>query len=174
MRKVGIIGAVVLALAVAATVYYLFFFGVRHGVSFIAALQSGEIAPQDITRVEVLRFNPSGGWPFQESEYAKLDRVAVGKVSELDSLLSVLTTDSRLGRQHRNHPGTLHWGILRIELQNGDHFYLYYQVERDQTGDFVSIDANSANNTNPNGATHYENSPFVTVLRRNDPWFPKQ
>ena len=65
MRKVGIIGVVVVALTAAATARFLLFFGVRHGPPFIAALQSGEIAPQDITRVEVLRFNPSGGWPFQ-------------------------------------------------------------------------------------------------------------
>ena len=102
-----------------------------------------------------------------------MDRVAVGEESEVDSLLSVLSTDSHLGRQHRNHPATLHWGILRIELKNGDNFYLYYQVERDKTGDSVCIDATSANKTNLNGATHYENSPFVRVLRRIDPWFPK-
>ena len=165
---------VVLALAATALVYYLFFYGVRPGPSFIDKLHSGQIVPQDVTQVQILHFNPSGGWPFREDDYSALQRVSLIDRSKIESLLAVLKTNSTIGIQPRNHPATVHWGILRAELQSGEHFYLYYQIERDETGDFASVAANSANSTNPNGAKHYESTAVVSLLRSEDPWFQKE
>jgi len=162
------------ALAVAAIGYYLFIFGVRPGPPFIKALQSGQVRQEEVTQIEVLRFTPIYGWPFRESDYSKMQRVAISDRGEIDRILSALRTNSSFGIQPRNHPGTLHWGILRIELQSGQHCYLYYQVERDQTGDFVSVDANSIGSSNPNGGKYYESAALVSLLRRDDPWFTEQ
>lgn len=171
----GLVGIVaILVLGAAAVIYYVSFFGVRRGPSFIARLQSGQTVSQDIVRMEILRFNPSSGWPFNERDYDKLERVAVTERSTVENILAVLKTDSTIGIQQRNHPGTLHYGIFRIELRGGEHFYLYYSVHRDKTGDYVSVAANSAGSTNPNGAEAYESTGIVSLLQREDPWFRKQ
>ena len=171
-RKVGIVA--VLVLAAAAVIYYVLFDGVRRGPSFIARLQSSQTVSQDIVRMEILRFNPSSGWPFNERDYDKLERVAVSERSTVEGILAVLKSNSTRGIQHRNHPATLHYGILRVELRSGEHFYLFYTVHRDKTGDYVSVAANSAGSTNPNGAEAYESTEFVSLLQSEDPWYRKQ
>jgi hypothetical protein len=123
--------------------------------------------------VEILRY-PGGGWPFHEREYRELKRSEMTNRSSIERLVATLRSDSIPGMKPRNHPVTLHFGILQLESRSGEHFYIYYAVERDKGGEYVSINANSAGSTNPNGAKHYESTELVGLLRREDPWFPRR
>jgi hypothetical protein len=150
-----------------------FFYGIRPGPSFIEELQSGHIKQTDVVQFEILHFNASWGWPFRESDYSKLDRIDFTNRNDIKELLSILNTNSTPGITPRNHPGTISWGIFRIDLRADAHFYLYYQAQKDwELGYyFASINANSANSTNPNGAKPYESIAIADFLRRKDPWF---
>jgi hypothetical protein len=167
-RKVGV---AVLLLVAGGIFCDTSFYGIRPGPSFIARLQSGDVTSQDVERVEILRFDPRGGWPFRESDYEKLERLAITERRKVEALLAVLKTDSTFGIQQRDHPRSLHYGILRVKSRGGEHFYFYYEIGRDATGDFAVINANSAYGTNPNGAQRYVGTRIVDLLRRDDPWF---
>ncbi len=166
----GVVIAAVFVLIVAAAAYFTLFYGIRPGPSFINELQSGHIKKTEVTRFEILHFDRALDWPFRESDYSKMGRIVFTNRNDIEELLSILTTNSTSGTTQRNHPGTISWGIFRIELRTGTHFYLYYQAQKDwASGYFVSINANSANSTNPNGAKSYESTAIVDFLRRNDP-----
>ncbi len=150
--------------------YSLFFSGVNPGPSVIDELRSGMIAEADIKSIEILKFDPGAGWPFSESEYSRKVRKQIGPAAT-KQLIGILTTSSTNGHKHRNHPATFYYGILRIDVAQGCHFYIFYHLGYYNNQYYVYVDANSKNSTNPNGADEYENIPLADYLKENDPWY---
>jgi hypothetical protein len=160
----------VAACIVSAVIYSVFFFGIQPGPSFIQELRTDHTALSKIRAVQILK-SPLTTSPFTKHEYAALPKVTVTNQTAIADLLQVLETQSSAGRTPRNHPGTVYGGIFAIDYLDGRLFYVYYVLECDQNGYFVVVNANSANSTNPNGATAYENTALVRWLQKNDPWF---
>ncbi|PHS10668.1 MAG: hypothetical protein COA78_10930 [Blastopirellula sp.] len=150
--------------------YSLFFAGVNPGPSVIDELRAGTITEADIKSIEILKFDPGAGWPFSESEYSRKSRKRIGPAAT-KQLIGILTTSSTNGHKHRNHPTTFYYGILRIDVVQGGHFYIFYRLGYYDNQYYVYLDANSKNSTNPNGAHKYENIPLADFLKRNDPWY---
>jgi hypothetical protein len=157
------IGVLLVLAGIIFGIYLLFFAGVNHGPSFIEKLRAGTIAESDIRSAEILKLDAGGGWPFSEDDYSRKTRQLIASPKTTGELISILRDSSTNGHQHRNHPSTLYYGILRIELIQGGHYYdgKYYAY----------INANSKGSTNPNGGAKYENVPLADFLKRNDPWY---
>lgn len=153
-------------------VYVTFIRGAHSGPDFVAALQDDLISPEEITSVDMLRQSP-GTWPFSESEYEQLEAERLSKQTATD-ILQAIRGSSVPGHSHRNHPATIHSGILRFDTASGDRYYVYYQVGLYEGRHFTWLKANTANSTNPNGATAYENVPLADLLSRHDPWHPQR
>jgi hypothetical protein len=144
--------------------------GVNSGPDLVEALQNGLISTEEITAVRVLRQSP-GTWPFSESDYSRLQTVRLPKQPTAE-VLQAIREFSVLGYTHRNHPATIHSGMLRFDTAPGDHYYVYYQIGSYEGRQFTWLKANTANSTNPNGATAYENIPSADLLSQHDPWHP--
>ena len=145
---------------------------VNAGRSVVDKLRSGKLSSSAVSRIEILRLKPSG-WSFRERDYDGLERVRVTDPGDAEKLMSLLKEDSAPGIHH-NHPTLLHSGLLRIEVHGSEDYYIFYQVYREQDDEYATIDANAANNPDPNSAQHFENIRIATFLRDHDPWYPKQ
>ncbi len=165
--------ALILIVAVVIFGYYEFVFGANRGPSFIDKLQSGALVITNINSVEILHFDAGNGWPFREQDYKRMDRAAVSDPKDVEVLMKTLGAGSDPRIKSRNHPETLRYGIVRIEMRTGEHYYVIFTIEQDQNGEFADLGANSADSTNPNNAKHYENTEIVPLLKRVDPWFGK-
>ena len=164
--------ALLLILAVVVGGIYLWLFaGVNPGASFIEELRNGAITESDIESIKILKFDSGGGWPFSEKAYDRKARQLVSSPETVKELITILKDSSTDGRQHRNHPGSWYDGILRVELVEDDHYYVFYHLGHYQGQYYVYVNANSKNSTNPNGAEQYENIPLADFLRRHDPWY---
>jgi len=150
--------------------FVTFIRGAHPGRDFVTALQEDLISPEEISAVHVLRQSP-GTWPFTESEYEQLEAERFPKQTTTD-ILQALRGSSVPGHVHRNHPATIHKGILRFDTASGKRYYVYYQVGLYEGRYFTWLEANTANSTNPNGATAYENAPLADLLSEHDPWHP--
>ena len=78
------------------------------------------------------------------------------------------TTD---GRKPRDHPGTFYYGILRIDLNGGDVYFVFYHLNRYEGTYYVSMLAGAVNNRDPNAVKPYENVPLSEFLEKHDPWY---
>jgi hypothetical protein len=150
-------------------IHSLFFAGLNSGPTLIDELRAGRVSEGNIKSIEILKFDPGAGWPFSEPAYARKARKVLD-IPATKELVRVLrsTTD---GHKHRNHPATFYYGILRIDLVQGGHFYVFYHLGYYNNQYYVYVDANSKDSTNPNGAAEYENVPLADFLQRNDPWY---
>jgi hypothetical protein len=150
--------------------HWLFFAGVNPGPTLIQELRTGAITASDMKAIDILKFDAGGGWPFSEREYTRKARKRLAPESA-NGLLDILRTATTDGNKARNHPASFYYGILRIELVAGGHYYVFYELGYDRGEYFTYVDANARNSTNPNGATHYENVPLAQFLKQDDPWF---
>ncbi|MHC2065926.1 hypothetical protein ACYFX5_00500 [Bremerella sp. T1] len=150
--------------------YSLFFAGVNPGPTFVDEIRVGKFTEADIKSIEILKFDPGAGWPFTESEYSQKASKRLGPAAT-KQLIGLLRTSSTEGHKHRNHPATFYYGIFRINMVQGGHFYVFYHLGYYDKRYYVYLDANSKNSTNPNGADAYENIPLADFLKRNDPWY---
>lgn len=144
--------------------------GGGRGPSLVERVQTGELAPERVESVEVLRFG--GSRRLSEQEYGKLERSTISDKQSVERLFSILHGLTVRGTQPHNHPGTIHEGFLRVQVHGGEYFYLYFIVLLDRNGPFVVLEANSANRTNHLGVDVYESVDFVRYLQTEDPWFP--
>ncbi len=172
-RPSVLVGVVLLlALAVAGFFIYLqFFAGVNPGPTFLQELRAGTVSESDIRSVEILKFDPGAGWPFAEKDYSRKARKRITAANSTGELITILRDSSTDGHQHRNHPSSFYDGILRIELIQGGHYYVFYSLSYYDGKYYASLRANSKDSTNPNGAAKYENVPLADFLKRNDPWY---
>ena len=170
LRVAAVALGVAIIATIAWTIHFLFFAGVNPGPSFIEELRTGAITESDIKRIEILKFDPGAGWPFSERDYARKarKRIATPRANELVRILRVSTTN---GYKPRNHPATFYYGILRIDLVDGAHYYVFYSLGCDNGGYYASVKASSKDSTNSNGAKDYENVPLAEFLKQNDPWY---
>ena len=165
---VGVLG-VLLAIY---CVYTTFFAGIVGGRCFVDDLRAGGIGPPDIAKVEILEFNVREGWPLKEEDYARMPRTQITSRETIEELLRIIKDRTVQVRPRRKeHPQVEYYGIIRIELANGDSYYLYYQVAYCDGAYYTYLDANTRGSTNPNGATHFENSALAEFLREHDPWY---
>lgn len=141
--------------------------------SLIDDLSSGRVKTADIQRVSLLRFDPRNGWPFSEDDYSRLEWTQIESVDAVGRLLAILRQSSMPGREHRNHPSVLYYGILRIDLVSGGGYYAHYAVYQHDGVVHAQINANSLNGVNPNKGREYENLPLAQFLREQDPSYPK-
>jgi hypothetical protein len=146
------------------------YIGINDGPTLIEAVRSGEVDVQGISGVEILKFDPGGGWPFSETEYNRKDKKSL-EMDSIEELLRILKSDTTDGWKQRNHPVTYYYGILRISVNDGGHYYLFYDLSYCQGQHYVSLSANSCDSTNPNGATKYENILLAKFLKDGDPWY---
>jgi len=65
----------------------------------------------------------------------------------------------------------LYDGILRIDLIQEEHYYVFYRLGYYDGKYYAYVNANSKDSTNPNGAQRYENITLADFLKRNDPWY---
>jgi len=163
-------GVVVVA-TIAWGVHSLFFAGVNPGPSLIQELRTGAITESGIQAIEILKFDPGAGWPFSEREYARKARKRLATPEPANELVSILRESTTDGHKHRNHPSTFYYGILRIELVDGGHYYVIYHLGYYNGEYYAYADTNSRNSTNPNGARNYENVPLAKFLKEHDPWY---
>jgi len=178
-RSISII-LVLLSAAAAVTVsvlgyqvYLMFFGGIQPGPSLIEELRSGRVTAASMERVDVLRFDPGGGWPILESDFRGMERASITSADQIRDLIGLLRTRSSDGYQARNHPGTVHFGILKFVLKDGKPYYLFFQILLYQGNTFTAFEVGSVGSTNPNGGKHYDNGPLSDFLRLHDPWYGK-
>ncbi|HVT91082.1 MAG TPA: hypothetical protein VHD56_19675 [Tepidisphaeraceae bacterium] len=124
----------------------------------------------DISSIEILKFDPGAGWPFSEEEYDRKARKKIVAPESANELVSILRTSSP-NVQNRNHPQTPYYGILRIDLAKGGHYYVFYELGYYEGNYYTTLRANSKNETNPNEAEQFENKPLADFLKRNDSWY---
>lgn len=152
----------VCAAIVARTWHADVFEGINEGPDFISAIQSGEIAAEAITSVEVVK--PAiGHTPFSNEEYASLPRLA-----EIDSFGSIrqlvhLWKACKPGHVHQNHPASIYEAYIKVNIHD-DFYWLYCDVNQDDQGQILHLRANTRHTTNPNGASMYHLDRVTEVL----------
>ena len=159
-------------LVVAYCAYLTFFAGVCPGPSLVEELQAGSITSAEIASIEILRFDVRKGWPFSEEDYNRMARKQItsrNTIAEFVRILKQYTTD--VSSPRNKHPSTLYDGIVRVELVDGGHYYIYYQVMHCDGKYYTRIRPSSKGSTNPNAGTHMGNRPFVNFLQEHDPWY---
>jgi hypothetical protein len=162
----GVLG-VVLAIY---CVYITFFAGIAGGPCFVDELRAGAITSADIAKVEILEFNVQEGWPLKEQDYARMPRKQITSRETIEKLLRIVKDRTvQVRPRGRKHPQVDYFGILRLELVDGEYYYLYYQLAYYDGAYYTYVDANTRGSTNPNGATHFENSALAEFLREHDP-----
>lgn len=171
-KIIGLVLAVLVILFVFAGygIFRLFIGGIEPGPTLIEELRSQAIKPQDVAQVHILKFDPGAGWPFTEDDYARKARCAVSPVAVIE-LMAILERDTRDGLKSRNHPESIYYGILRVDLVNGRRFYLFYAVCYYEGAHYASLRASSAGTLNPNGSRQYENASLPGFLSVHDPWY---
>ena len=146
------------------TVYEMFIEGTTSGPDFISAIQSGNLAPDTISSIEVVE--PTVGYtPFTAKELDSLTRRA-----EIDSPATIrrllaLFSNARSGWAPRNmnHPNFTYRAYLKVNVKDG-FFWLYCDVWDDGHGATFTVESNTRNASNPNGATSYHLDSFSEVL----------
>lgn len=150
--------------------YSLLFVGANPGPTIIEELRTSKITEADIRSIKILKFDPGAGWPFSESDYSRKASKQIDPEAT-EQLIELLTVSTTNGHKHRNHPATFYYGIFRLDLIQGGHFYIFYHLGYYNNQYYVYLDANSLNSTNPNGADEYESIPLATFLKIHDPWY---
>jgi len=120
VRRAIVLSSIAIVLLSCAVVgaYWLFWRGVNAGQTLIEALWSRDVTESKISCVEILKFDPGAGWPFSEADHDRKARKRIGGEA-IKTLLGILENSTTEGRQHRDHPGTYYYGILRIGLRDG-------------------------------------------------------
>lgn len=155
------------ALFVYTAIYQTFFQGRTAGPNFVAAVCNGQVGNNDVKSVEVI-VPPQGHDAFSEREYDSLERMSViDSPPAIAELLACLGT-AKAGHVSQNHPQSIYRSYWRINLVNGEFYYLYVDVTRDATDTICFVDANNKNARNPNGATLYHVRNFRSMLRAID------
>jgi hypothetical protein len=165
LTVVCVIGVLVFAGFGSWVTYEMFIEGTTQGPDFIRAIQSGKVTPDTISSIEVVE--PEVGYTASSAkELASLERRAEIHSPVTISHLFGLMRTAQAGWEPRNmnHPGTTHETYLKINTKDG-FFWLYCSVLEDANGAFFSIQANTRNATNPNGARSYYLGNFAQVLQ---------
>ena len=138
--------------------------GTTSGPDFISAIQSGSVAPDTISSIEVVE--PVAGYtPFTAKELDSLPRrVEITSPASISRLVNLIK-GARPGRESRemNHPSPTYRAYLKVNTKDG-FFWLYCTVEQDWKGAVFDFDSNTRNATNPNGASSYYLESFSEVL----------
>ena len=144
-------------------VYQTLIEGTTGGPDFVEALRSGAVTSDSITSVEVV--DPkNGSLPFAAKEYAILARLTTINSSSAIRQFSeaIVEAQDKMGYAP-NHPVNVWSKYLRVNTS--DSFYwLYCNLEEDEHGRILSIHANTANATNPNGGHHHYLYSYTKLL----------
>src|ERR1035441_9534424 len=136
-------------------VYITFIQGTTSGPDFISTIQSGNLATNTITSIEVVE--PAvGHTPFTTNELDSLTRRAEIDSPATISRLVALLKGAQPGRESRNmnHPQYTYDAYLKVNAKDG-FFWLYCDVWQDGNGSVFTVESNTLNATNPNGASSY-------------------
>jgi hypothetical protein len=123
-------------------------------------------------KVEIIHLR-EGHWPFTKADYDRLERVQISSGDAQKALLESILGDSKPGRTHRNHPATIHRGLLRVEYSQNEWYYVYYSISYDAKESFVGLRALTGNTYDPNYCSSYESLHLQHLLAQHDPWLPK-
>jgi hypothetical protein len=145
-------------------VYSTFIQGTTPGPDFISALQSSRIAASTISSIEVVE-PTRGDMPFTAKELDSLPRRAkIDSPATINQLLGLLNgAQAGMWPRNMNHPGSVYAVWLKVNTRDG-FFWLYFNVDEDYDGSVFSIQSNTRNGTNPNGATRYHLENFSQLL----------
>jgi hypothetical protein len=125
-----------------------------------------------IESVDIFKVAPDGGRPFTKADYAALPRVKIASPAVIAEVYRMLLEHTKDGTPWKDHPAGVYYGMLRLNCVSGEHYYIYYSLRyRDEY--YILLDANSANEDNPNCAKRYHSRRLVSFLRNHDPWFAK-
>lgn len=145
-------------------VYATFVKGRTAGPDFIAAVMESSIGVDDVLSLESV-VPPGGHTPFSRLEMDSLRRRSkISAKSDLAELFVLLSRGAR-GNATQSHPVTIYSSYWLVNIRNGDFYYLYVNLLEDKTKVVCSIEANSRNGTNPNGAHQYYFDDFDSLLR---------
>ena len=162
------VGVILLLSMGAFCVHLTFIRGNAFGPSFIEDLRNQQVAAESVASLEIIE--PAiGHTPFTESEYERLARRrTIQDVKAVEGFLRTLELHSAPGYVHQNHPSPVYESYMKINLLNGDFYYLYVDGLQDHTSLVIQVEANSRNSTNPNGATVYHNDSLKAFILRHD------
>jgi len=154
---------------VAFCIYLTFVQGTTPGPDFIRAIQSGSLATDAISSIEVVKL--VGGYtPFTAGELDSLPRRAKIDSPTTVSRLVTLLRSAQPGWESRemNHPSTKYSTYLKVNTRDG-FFWLYCNVEQDGEGATFTFHANTLNSTNPNegGEFHIDNFSEILAILTN-------
>jgi len=165
-------GVLAVLLVVAYFAYLTFFAGVYPGPSLIEELQSGSITSAGITSIEIIRFDVRKGWPFSEEDYDRMTGKKITSRNTIAELVRILRhSTSDVPSPRSEHPFVLYYGIIRVDLVNGGHYYVFYQIMHYDRNYYTHILTSSKGSTNPNAGTLMANRPLVNFLQEHDPWY---
>lgn len=139
--------------------------------TLITDLETGRVSENDVTKVEILKFDPGAGWPVTEADYRRKARKDVTTEANKWGLLKQLQLKS-IPKQNRNHPSCYYDGIFRIEFRSGAYYFVFYTNSRDNYGTYYSdMMVLPANGLNPNRSRNLDNEDIPNFLKTVDPWY---
>lgn len=155
--SLGICGAFILF------VYQTLIEGTSGGPDFVEALRSGAVTSDSITSVEVV--DPkNGSLPFAAKEYANLSRLTtIDSTSAIRQFCETIVQAQDKRGFAPNHPVSIWSKYLRVNTSES-FYWLYCNLEEDEHGRILSIHANTANATNPNGGHHHYLDSYPELL----------
>lgn len=168
--SIAVISAGLLVLIGIYVVHTAFFAGISPGPSLIEELRSGSVTSSNIASLEILEFDPRDGWPFTPADYASLARKRIASSEILDDFVQTLRDHSDEMRSRPDQHPVIHYsGIVRVNLSDGSYCYVCYCLASCDEEYYTYLAANTRESTNPNGARHFQNTPFARFLKQYDP-----
>lgn len=144
--------------------YVMFIQGTTGGHDFIRMIKPCPTANENILSIEVV--DPAvGHTPFSAKELDRLKPYGTIRSTATINRLLARLRDARPGVPARNlnHPVTRYCADVKINAKDG-FYWLYCEVLEGKNGAFLSVEANTRNATNPNGANAYYLEHFSEVL----------
>ena len=145
--------------------------GIPDAPSLVYQLKAGMISPEDISQIEVMKFDVRDGWPFKVKDYRKYPTQVLKDPNVIAEFVKVLGSHTSRGHKYRNHPISLYDGFLRIKCRDGSTYILSYEVGQYRGKPFAAIKSGSVGIANPNAMRQYDNVEFAGFLERYDPWY---
>ncbi|WP_339683766.1 hypothetical protein [Gimesia maris] len=161
-RLLNIAALIFAAFGLAWIVYLQAIRGTTAGPDFVQALKSGKVTADSVTSIEVV-VPPPGYSAFTASEYERLTCLAT--ITDQTAISHLLTNlqSARPGRYSQNHPSLQTHMYLKVNCQE-DFFWLNVEEYQDARSAVLTVEANTRNALNPNGATLYYLRNYSEVL----------